>query len=457
MFDRTKVWILSLHISISGTLFAYTLAILNNSADNVGETLEWGDLQEEYTTLFSTIVPIGALIGSTFAGSLMSNKGRRLSIMLTDIIMITGSAISVIPFTISFGIGRFLSGVAAGLFLTMSPSFINEITPIEMVPSICPLIQISTDLGLVLAFGVGLPLPASDFSSSSFNSWWVFMFLLPGLIGFYQFCYFWLVHPYDSPLWLLQQGESEKAKQAIARIYHSESAESALKKFEYTHDIEKEAGVVIDSPTYKEIFTDFKYKKMVRIGIALAVIQQFSGINVAVIYSTEIIDDLGQGLFMSRVYTFIMGLVFFISSLLSILLLNNFGRKNLLISGEILLALNYLILGFLVGFQNVSEIVPVILLNVVYIVFAYSLGATLWLYLSEVLIEKVVCISTVTNLFFVCVISGAFPFASEYFGVHYVFLFFSLCMVLASIYTYFDIFETKGKSKRKILKNTFFQ
>ena len=459
-FYPDKVWNLTLHIAISGVLFCYTLSVLNTSADNVGATLGWNDMQYTYTAIFSSIVPIGSVFGALVTGSMTSVYGRRGALMIADIIMIIGCSIVIIPYTICFGLGRFITGIAAGLFLTINPIFINEVTPDQMTSVVGPLIQISTDLGLILSFGMGIALPASNFDSNNFNYWWMFMFFFPAILSGYQFFYFWKCHPYDSPLWLLHANKRKEALEAVSQIYTHDYLERGIKRFESNIDNSGDNNINENntaSVSYKQIFSDFKYRKMLRVGICLAFIQQFSGVNAVVIYSTSIIEELDQGLFMSRVYTFIMGFVFFISSVSSIPLLNKYGRKDLLIWGQILLAIDYLLLSFFTKFYEDWIIVAVILLNFFYINFAYSLGAALWLYLSEALLGKILGISATINLVLVCVVSGIFPIAADYFGIYYIFLFFSLCMATGSIYSNIDLFETKGITKSEILGKIYFR
>ena len=116
-------------------------------------------------------MPIVALIGASVSGNLMNSIGRRKAIMTLDIIMIIGSLASAIPFTISFGIGRFICGIAAGMGMTIPPSFVNEISPDEMMPKVGPSVQVSANIGIILSYSIGLPLPTRNLSNEKFNYW----------------------------------------------------------------------------------------------------------------------------------------------------------------------------------------------------------------------------------------------------------------------------------------------
>ena len=242
-------------------------------------------------------------------------------------------------------------------------------------------------------------------------------------------------------------------------IYTEEGVQSGLQRFlpESNKDVNSTNNISDDQKqtTYKEIFTEAKYRKMLRVGILLGTIQQVSGINAGIFYSTSIFKELGGGAFMSKVYTFITGLIFMISSLASIPLLTRFGRRALLISGQILLAIDLSLLGILTSFDIAPIYVLIIGVILIFVFFSYSLGSTLWLHCGEALIEKIMGISATVNLLWVCIVTASFPIIVEYLGINYAFLFFAVCMVLGAIYCCFDIIETKDKTKPEIFSRMF--
>ena len=455
-----KVWKISVHIAISGFLFCYTFGVFNSSSPNVSSDLNWGSNESTFVTVFSFLVTIGALFGASVAGPMMSSLGRRKSIMYSDLIMIFSSGLTCIPTTPTFAIGRFISGFAAGVFMTVPPNFINEVTPDEMLSKTGPLVQMSTNVGLLFANGMALVLPTSNYKSSSLNSWWYVMFAFPGFIALYQFCYFWIWCKHDSALWLLNKGNREECMKSLALVYTDDGISSGLKRFEDSvkgqGNNEKLLGENDEKGksnelSFKTLLTSRKYRKMVRVGIMLSIIQQLSGINAGVFYSTSIFMEIGGSVFMSRLYTFISSIVFLIASAASIPLLSRYGRTKLLISGQILLALDMLAMAILVFIGNTPKILLVIGVMLIFVLFAYSLGSTLWLYLGEACIDKALGVSATLNLVFVCVVTGIFPIIVDNFGIQYCFLFFGACMTAGAVYSKMDLIETKDKSKAEVL------
>ena len=450
-----KVWEIVIHIVISSFLFGYTLGVFNTSSENVGATLGWGSLQTTYTALFSTIMPVGATVGASCTGTLMNRYGRRKSTIISCAIMIFGSAGSSIPYTFIFGIGRFSCGVAAGMAMAIPPSFVNEIAPDQIMHMAGPSVQISICVGMLVAFAIGIPLPVSHMDSNYFNYWWMFMFALPGILAAYQAWYFLWIFKFDTPFWLMMNNQEELSMSVLRVIYAEESIDLGFRKA--SHGLnrsvisELEKSELEKTPGYKIIFTRKKYRKMLRNGIVLSILQQFSGIIATTFYSTSLFKQINGDMFMSRIYTTIMGLVNLISSLFSIYLLSNYGRKPLLIYSQMIMAavLGYLGLSYYLQAPPLASVFGIIFFA---FIFSYSLGATLWTYYGEALLEKIIGLAGSINLICMCAVSAAFPISVENLGLPSTFFFFAGCMVIGVIYSCIDLIETKDKVKSDIME-----
>lgn len=444
--ERLK-WVI-LHISIGGYLFTYNISILNSSIENIASSLDWNKYKTLFFILSNFFMPLGALIGGLNTGWLSHQYGRRYTILTADILMLVSTILSIIPYTETFLIGRLLSGIASGIFLTILPVFINELTPESLIPTFGPLVQISTDVGLLSAYLICLPLPTSDFSDHWMNNWWIFMMIFPGLLSIYQFLYFFSVFPYDSPVWYMEKKQKQEALKVFEYLFPNEDSEDILEKGEIADETDR--LISEDSSTYKHIFTSMKYRRLLIIAISLAIIQQLSGINMAVMYSSYVFNKVGNSIFMSRIFTAISGLIFVIASLCSIPLLNTFGRKTLIVFGEFAISLIMLALGLTVLF-DLGDFLSVILIITFYIFYSFTLGGALWTYLSELMTEKLMSVSTSVNFLFVCIVSLLFPVISENFQVFYPFFFFSLAMVASIWFSFKYLIETRGRSRKENL------
>ena len=450
----TYVWYLVIHIVLSSFIFSYSLGVFNTCTENVSASLNWGANKESYIALFSSMIPIGAFLGSLVAGSLSSKYGRRGSLQIADLLYMLGCVLSVLPYTVSFGTGRLVCGISSGLSLSICPVFVNEVTPDAMTIKMGPLVQISCNAALIVAYGFGLLLPVSDYNSARLNNLWMFMFIFPGLVAFYQFLYFAYYMKFDSPKWYLDKGMRRKAREALEYTSTEDGIERGLARFQ-EQEISLSPGlnplVAAKELSFQELITNQKYRKMIRIGLLLGIIQQLSGVNANVFYSTRIFQEIGGSIRIARVYTFIMGIVNFFSGFLAIPLLKRYGRKTLIISGELLLVIDLVVLGIFSGNSADGSVLPIICINLFMVIFAYSLGATLMAYLGEVCNDKAVALSIGCNLFFTCVVTISFPYAVQTFGISSAFFFFAGSMILSAVYSRWDLIETKDRTKPEIL------
>ncbi|OMJ66023.1 hypothetical protein SteCoe_37286 [Stentor coeruleus] len=447
---KKNVWALSMHIAIANFNFCYSLGAFNSCADNVSTTLNWGSMKDTYIAIFSTMIPAGAFISSSVSGLLLEKYGRRGSLILSDWVFILGCLLSSLPSTIFFGLGRFLCGIGSGLFLTISPVYLNEITPDILAAQTGPIIQIFNCISFIVAFGLSLILPTENYVNDDFNYFWSVIFIFPGLLAIYQLGYFLFIMKLDSPKWYLDNNEQEKAQEILEYVYMPESLEIGLLRFGSKKKIQnKDEKLVI---SYKSLFTEGKYRKMLRNGIMLAIIQQLSGINAAFFYSTDIFNRLGgKDIAMARVYTFIMGIVNMIAGIISLPLLDKFGRKPLIISGEYLLMVSCVLLGYFSDTENLNLLGSLICIYLYILFFSYSMAGAFWTYLSELCVDKALAVTTAVNLLFTCVITIGFPFVVNEFGISTAFYSFAGMLFLSIFYCHWDLVETKDKTKPQIL------
>jgi MFS family permease len=449
MAKTENLEVVCLHIVIGGLLFAYNLSVLNTSIENIASSLDWGDNKEIYIIFSNSLVPIGAFTGGLLTGW-YSNYGRRFTVQSCDILTIFSSILTLIPLTEVFLSGRFLIGVASGSFLTICPVYVSELTPSNLMSRYGPYIQISTDVGVLLAYLLCLPLPTSDYSDHWLNNWWRFMLGLPGVIALYQLFYFSFIFKHESPEWLLLHGKQAEAVKVFEDLFPEDDPSIYLSMRKNSEEEESER-LIREDYGLVALFKIRKYRKPLVLAVGLAIIQQCSGINAAIIYSSYIFQEFGGSVRSSRIYTICSGVVFLVSAASSIVWLNYFGRKTLLIVGQGFLSLVMAGLG-LCSFLDWPVGVSVGLLNAFYLFYSFSLGAALWTYLGEVMNEKLMSVSTSVNFFFVCVVAFTFPLVSEEAGIHFYFFFFSVSMIFGIVFTWVYLIETQGMTREEIRK-----
>ena len=447
-FAQRRIWIMDIHIVIASFIFLYTMGVFNPSQLNISASLDWGSNESLYITLFSSFVPVGALVGTSITGYLIDRFGRRTTVMWIDWVYIVGTVILVMPSTATFGIGRLITGCSAGIFMTIGPIYVTEVTPEAMMSKVGPIIVIANNLGLLVAYGLGLALPTSNFKDDPFNYWWLFMYLFPAGVCLYQFTYFKFFCKYDTPQFYMAHNMSREASLALGLSYTNEGMEGGLRRL--NSEIKGKFGSG-EKPTILSLFTLKRFRKMMRVGSSLCILNQLTGMAAIIFYSTLIFSKLGGGVFLSRLLTFIMGIVNLVSAFFSILLLEWFGRKTLMISGQILICADLVLLGVFSGYADGGVEAPAIFVIIFFLFFTYSMAATLWMYVAEVLNDQVLSVCCIMNMATTVLITFIFPTAVENVGINNSFLFFAFCMFFGAIYSWFDLIETKGKDKEEIL------
>ena len=311
---------------------------------------------------------LGAICGASLSGRLTDLRGRRRTIFGTACLFAIGSILCALAPSVGVLIvGRITVGVAIGVASYTAPLYISEIAPPKLRGGLVTLNQLAITVGILLAYVV-------DAVFAPQGNWrWMFGFgLFPALALGAGIA----VLP-ESPLWLLVHGQKEAALKVLSNIRPAEEITQEVK--EILEHAEPGHGKLADlfSPTVLRVLI---------VGIALAVIQQITGINTVIYYAPTIFQQAGfQSALSSILATAGVGVVNVLMTVISIPLLDRVGRRPLLLTslGGMSLSLAALALGFAVGGVALKWI-GVVSLAVYIAFFAIGLGPVFWLLISEI-------------------------------------------------------------------------
>ena len=454
-FYPEKVWNLAIHTSISCFISCFTITSMNSCTENIGVTLGWGD-SVLMISIFTTMFPIGSILGSFIGAPISKKYGAVRTLTIFNVVNILGCIMCVIPTSFTFGLGRFITGVVGGLFVVVPAVLINEMTPDAMTGQVGTVVQQAFSLSLVSSYSLGLIVPTTDLHTDPRNYLWMLIMLTPALASLYQMIFFWRLGC-ESPGWLISQGRVDDAKDVLRYVYSEKGIDRGMKRLnvhskesDVRSDQLTEPLLEIKDPTYKQLFCSKKYRKLMRITLALNIGQQSSGSIALFLYSTTMFGEMGGGIFMARVLTVLMGVVTLIFGLIAIPMIQRFGRKTLLMSGQFLISLDLFALGATTGFIDTSIIVRAVLVYAYFAFFSFSLGSTFWAYIGEVCNAKCVSIGMTINSLSIVIISFGYPVALNALGIANCFFIFSGLAFILLIYEMVEIFETKGLTKHEI-------
>jgi sugar porter (SP) family MFS transporter len=399
----------------------------------------------------------GCLIGAASSGYFTDKYGRKIPLLFAAFLFIftslgTGAFNS---FTL-FMIFRILGGIGIGIASNVSPVYIAEIAPAHMRGKLVAINQLTIALGVLGAqltnMLIAEPVPVGAGDALICSSWngqmgWRWMFWACSIPATLFFVLMWLVP--ESPRWLAKAGRKDRAIRIFERIGGNEYAKKEIGEIYQT--IGK-----IDDPDTKVTFAHLFSKQLVPIiilGIILAVFQQWCGINVIFNYAEEVFEAAGYGITSTLFNIVLTGSVSLIFTIVSMFLVDKWGRKALMLTGAGGLAIVYIIIaaGYFLQIKGVFMLFWVVTAISIY---CLTLAPITWVLLSEIFPNKVrghaMSVATFALWLACAILTISFPFLNKEFGASGTFTLYATICVLGFFYILKKLPETKGKSLEQI-------
>ncbi|XP_062076211.1 sugar transporter ERD6-like 6 [Humulus lupulus] len=317
---------------------------------------------------FGSLSNLGAMCGAIASCLIAKYIGRRSSLMIAAIPSIIGwVAISFAEDSTFLFMGRLLGGFGVGIISYTVPVYIAEIAPQNMRGTLGAVNQLSVTIGVMLAYLLGMFVPWKVLAALGIVP---FIILIPGLC----------LIP-ESPRWLAKMGMTEAFESSLQALRGSDT--------DITLEVNDIMRTVASSASRQNAFTfaDFKRRSYwfpSMIGIVLLVLQQLSGINGILFYSTKIFEN--AGISSSNVATFGLGVVQVLATGVATWLLDKAGRRLLLIVSSVGMTIGLLVVAVSfykeVGGMGVLSLAGLV---AVVIFFSLGLGPIPWIIMSEIL------------------------------------------------------------------------
>ncbi|AKD02085.1 sugar porter family MFS transporter [Pontibacter korlensis] len=436
--NNRRVFFWSIAVALGGFLFGFDTAVISGAEQSIQEVWQLDVFQHGLTV---SIALIGTVIGALVGGYPSDRLGRKRTLFWIGVLYLAsavGSALATDWY--SFLFFRFIGGLGVGASSVAAPMYISEIAPANKRGRMVALFQFNIVFGILIAFLSNYLL--QDAGSAA----WRWML---GVEGFPAAIFVGLVLLVpESPRWLaVKKGAVEEARAVLNQIDPS-TADAELAAI-------IESGNKRKNRTSEERLFSKQHSVPVMLAVLFAVFNQVSGINAIIYYAPRIFEMTGLGKDAALLSSAGVGLVNFIFTLLALNFIDRVGRRVLMLVGSFGLILTLGMVSWAFYTESFGMVVPVSLFAYIAF-FAFSQGAVIWVFISEIFPNSVrasgQALGSFTHWFMAAVIAFVFPYITASLGGGNTFLIFTIMMVLQLLFVWKIMPETKGVSLEEIGK-----
>ncbi len=437
---------------IGGLLFGYDTAVISGAEKGLQAFFQ-GAADFSYTDALhgftSSSALIGCILGAFLSGVLASRLGRKKTLFVAGVLFLLSALGSYFPefiffqkgvptkgLLVAFNLYRVLGGVGVGLASALCPMYIAEVAPASKKGKLVSWNQFAIIFGQLVVYFVNYLIIRSHASDPAVVEWtnsvgWRVMFLSEAVPAG-LFALLILLVP-ETPRYLTLNNRDEEALRVLSNINGEARAREILAEIKATV-VEKREKL-------------FKYGFMVVfIGCMLSVFQQIIGINAVLYFAPRIFESMGVS--NNMLFTVIMGVINISFTLVAVFTVEKVGRKPLLITGSLGMALGALGVA-LSNVTTLPAVVPVISIMLYSACFMFSWGPICWVYIAELfpntIRSEATAVAVAFQWIFNFIVSSTFVpmynwshfFAYALYGV--------ICLI-AALFVWKLVPETKGKT-----------
>lgn len=382
---------LSVVAALGGFLFGYDTAVISGTIAQVTQLFQLDTLQQGW---YVGCALVGSIIGVLFAGVLSDRIGRKRTMIISAILFtVSGLGCAISADFNELVLYRIIGGVGIGVVSIISPLYISEVSVAQYRGRLVSLYQLAVTVGFLGAYLVNYQLMMWAESGTELSIAWLDKIFISeewrGMLGMEALpaALFFIIIFFipESPRWLVLKGREDRAKNILVRIYCSSM--EAIKQLNETKS-------VTSSETKSEWSLLLKpgILKAVIIGVCIAILGQFMGVNAVLYYGPSIFENAGLSGGDSLYYQVLVGLVNMLTTVLALVIIDRVGRKQLVyygVSGMIISLL--LIAGYFIWGEAMHISSYFLLAFFLLYIFccAVSICAVVWVLLSEMYPTKI--------------------------------------------------------------------
>ncbi len=455
-YNLPRVLFMAFVAAIGGFLFGFDSGVINGTVDAIQVAF---DSDAAGTGFNVASVLLGCVVGAFFAGTFADKFGRKPMMLASALVfMISAWGSGMAGGSLEFVIYRLIGGLAVGAASILAPAYISEIAPHKIRGRLATLQQLMIVIGLFSAFisnywlvGVSGGADAELWMGFQTWSWMFWVEIIPAGVFFVV-----LIFIPESPRYLVAANKSDAALDVLTKI--SNAAQAAVKVDDIKSTVREGS-----KPRLSDIISKYtgKIHPLVWVGIGLAVLQQFTGINVIFYYGATLWQAAGFTEADALLTNVISGSVNIFFTFVAIVLVDKLGRKPLLLVGSIGQALMLGVLAYLFGTASVDSANNLILegsngtyaliaANAYIAFFAASWGPVMWVMLGEMFPNQyrgaALAICGIAQWGSNFTITMTFPIMLRYLGLGVSYGVYAMFGFIAYFFVKSFVKETKGRT-----------
>lgn len=436
-----KVFFWSVTVALGGFLFGFDTAVISGAEQAIQEVWQLSVVEHGFTV---AIALYGTVLGALLGGIPSDAIGRKRTLFWIGVLYLISALGSALATNwVLFLFFRFIGGVGVGASSIAAPIYISEISPAGERGKMVALFQFNIVLGILIAF-------LSNYLLQGIGEgawrWMLGVESLPALL----FVLLVLLVP-KSPRWLVvKRGAIDEAR-TVLRQLNPATAEAELQAIIASKDSD------LRQLDKSNLFSK-KYRLPVMLAFLFAFFNQVSGINAIIYYAPRIFEMAGLGRDSALLSTTGIGLVNLIFTLLALNIIDRFGRRKLMWVGSVGLIFTLAMVARFFYTSSTDGFMVAIYLFIYIAFFAFSQGAVIWVFISEIFPNKVraggMALGSFTHWIMAAIIANIFPYVTATLGAGNTFLIFTLMMVLQLLYVWRLMPETKGITLEELGQKT---
>ena len=423
--------------ALGGLLFGFDTAVISGTTSALTQTYQLTPFLLG-VTVFSAL--FGTVLGAMLAGFPGERFGRRDSLRVMAVLyLISGLGCALAWNWYALVIFRFIGGLGVGGSSVLGPMYIAEIAPAKLRGRLVGVFQFNVVFGILLAYFSNYVIGLQHFGATEWR-WELGVTAIPAALFFVM-----LFTIPRSPRWLVKKGRVEEAR-TVLRMTGDE---------DYEHDLQAIVASIGEeqSQAAEKLFTR-KYAFPIFLAVSIGIFNQLSGINAILYYLNDIFAHAGFSKVSGNLQAVAIGATNLLFTMIAMSVIDRLGRKTLLLVGSVGTAacLAGVATIFFTG-QHQSLLVWLLVGYIAF--FAFSQGAVIWVYLSEVFPNSVRAkgqsLGSLTHWFMNALIAWNFPRVAEV-SNSAPFMFFAAMMALQFFVVWFWFPETKGITLEQMQK-----